>query len=274
VPVSLLLVEGKLDAEVLSPVLWSLPTAITIETGGSKGSLKPKCHDKRTALQSVEASYIRDRDFDFEPPTDTSRPTMDSKLGWRWSRHELENYLLEPAVLAGTVGCPTSDAEAALLTASAQIRHYTAARWSVGIARRSLPPFKELATRPPLGEGIKIPEPSALSLDATRRWVLEHIGTFREKIGPVLSDTTIIENFLSRVDVLAQCSGMADVLVWHSGKDLLAALEPAFYRSAADNPKVLQRRLAAWVREHPERMLELVPEWRALLALLRGPGGE
>lgn len=61
-----------------------------------------------------------------------------------------------------------------------------------------------------------------------------------------------------------------EVLVWHAGKDLMAAFEPGLYRAVAHNPVELQRRLVGWVREHPGRMLELVPEWRALLALLAG----
>lgn len=270
-PVSLLLVEGKLDVEVLSPLLWYLTAGMAIAAGGSKGSLKPRCRDEREKPKPVVACYVRDRDFDFDPPDDTSRPTPDSKLGWRWSRHELENYLLEPEVLAGTVGCSTMEAETALQRAAAQILHYTAARWSVGIARRSLPTFKDLPTRPPsLGEGIKIPEPQARSLDAARTWALEHIGAFRELVRPVLAEATIDGNFTAQMGVLSGLTGVTEVLVWHSGKDLLAALAPAFYRSVGNNPTVLQRRLAAWVREHPERMLELVPEWRALLDLLRG----
>ncbi len=152
--VSVLLVEGKLDAEVLSPVLGTLPVRVTLEAVGSKSSLKPRARDRRQGPVGVSTCYVRDRDFDFDPPVDSSQPTVDSRqetggvLGWRWSRHELENYLLEPRLVEAATGWSAADFERELLAAARNLQHYNAARWAVGIARRSLPPFNDLPTRP------------------------------------------------------------------------------------------------------------------------------
>ncbi len=155
-PVSTLLVEGELDAQVLNPVFGGSPM---IERGGSKGSLLPKTRDKRG--KTPDTCYLRDRDFDYDPPTDLTRPSVDAEdkrpqntgprvLGFRWCRHSIENYLLEPAIVHAATGWSEEDFTRALLDAAKHIEHYTVARWAVGIARRSLPPFRELSTRPDL----------------------------------------------------------------------------------------------------------------------------
>lgn len=267
-PVSLLLVEGKLDVEVLTPLMLTLTSSPTVDRGGSKGELKPKCRDKRELQSSVAACYVRDRDFDFEPPDDTSRPTVDSLLGWRWSRHELENYLLEPDILAEVTGGSRATAEAALLAAASQILHYTAARWTVGTARRKLPPFRELPTRPSDKPECWVPAPHARTSVANHRWLHGHIKDFRDQVEPVLADPSTDAELLARTARLTALSDVDETLVWYSGKDLLAALEPKLYRTVDNNPIALRRALARWIREHPERTLELLPEWRALLALL------
>jgi hypothetical protein len=104
-PVAKLFVEGNLESEVLYSILAGTPV---LQKGGSKNSLKPRARAER-AENRVAAGYLRDRDFDFDPPEDLSRPTVDCEengipIGWRRCRHELENYLLEP----GMVGEATS----------------------------------------------------------------------------------------------------------------------------------------------------------------------
>jgi len=115
-PVSTLLMEGTLDGVVLNPVLAGNPT---IETGCSKGSLGPRCLDqRRNGIPNV--CYLRDRDYDYEPPPVLTEPIVDRvsagvTLGWRWCRHEIENYLLESVPKGRSnvefpgffAGCPT-----------------------------------------------------------------------------------------------------------------------------------------------------------------------
>lgn len=92
------------------------------------------------ALQATErsenkkrAGYFRDRDFDYEPPADLTKPTVDHvsagvAVGWRWCRHETENYLIDPQVVAQATKLLPADYEAALKAAAASIHHYEAAR--------------------------------------------------------------------------------------------------------------------------------------------------
>src|SRR6185503_12131059 len=114
------------------------------------------------AENAVEAGYLRDRDFDFDPPPDTSRPTVDSveggvAIGWRWSRHEIENYLIEPVLVSEATTWPLPEVEDALRESARAIRSYEAARWTIGIVRRDLPPHYELKTRPDGLNDIDLP---------------------------------------------------------------------------------------------------------------------
>lgn len=98
-PIAKLFIEGYLEAEVLNPILHGDPV---LQQGGSKYSLKPRARAERKE-NKVIAGHLRDRDFDFDPPADTSKPTVGGEdnngpFGWRWCRHEIENYLIEPAI--------------------------------------------------------------------------------------------------------------------------------------------------------------------------------
>lgn len=272
-PVSVLLVEGKLDAEVLSPVLGTLPVRVTLEPVGTKGSLRPRARDRRQGLAGVATCYVRDRDFDFDPPVDMSQPTVDSRydaggvLGWRWSRHEMENYLLEPRLVEAATGWGAADFARELLAAAKNLQHYTAARWAVGIARRSLPPFNDLPTRPAeLTNEIKVP--ADCSQTACFTWALQHVAAFRHQVDATLEATAVQASLAERAQRLAGLMTTDEVLIWHSGKDLLAALGPLIATRAEANPKAFLSRLRRWVQGSPQEAVGLFPEWQALLAAL------
>lgn len=98
-----LLVEGKLDKQCLTPILEGNPT---VERGGSKNSLKPEARTRAT-LNHHPYFFLRDRDFDYEPPSDTSQPQPfienGKTIGWHWCLHEIENYLLEPKIVEAAI---------------------------------------------------------------------------------------------------------------------------------------------------------------------------
>ncbi|WP_257460329.1 hypothetical protein [Archangium lipolyticum] len=268
-PVALLFVEGDLDAEVLTALLVTPPLRVAVTKGGPKGSLPPKARDERK--KNVRACYLRDRDFDFDPPANLGHPTVDriadssgNVLGWRWCRHELESYLLEPRLVSLATGWDEASYSAELMKAAKHLQSYTAARWAVGIARRSMPPTAELPTRPDtLQNEIKLP--SDCGEAACFNWARDHIEAFRQKVEPALASMTIAASLAERSRRLAAQTSIEDVLVWHSGKDLLAALEPAISRRPENNPVVFRRRLRDWVRNNPAAAVAIFPEWRALL---------
>ncbi len=157
-PIIRLFVEGKLEIEVLRPIFQGSPIP---QQGGSKYSLKPRALTERRE-NKVVAGFLRDRDFDFDPPADHSRPAVDSvdggvPFGWRWCRHELENYLIDPALVSESMAWSLPDVEEALRKSAAKIRGYEASRWTIGALRRVMPPHYELRTRPDGLHDIDLP---------------------------------------------------------------------------------------------------------------------
>jgi hypothetical protein len=272
--VSVLFVEGDLDEQILVAVFGGGPT---IKRGGTKHDLPKHVLEEQTVDR--RALFIRDRDFDFDPPADRTRPHEVPKvndrqgktLGYYWCRHEMENYLLEPAIVIRALRCEESAYLAALLEAASRIRDYEAARGAIGVARRSLPPNFKFETRPDEVPGDKLKLPANLSDSGVRAWVKAHAAAFSSRVSGVLEPTAMERLFEERRALLdPMLATVAEILVHFSGKDLLAALAPWIAgQPRLATPGDLRARLRDWMREHPEDTLMLLPEWAAFLDILK-----
>ncbi len=263
-PLSKLLVEGELDRELLFAVFNGRPM---IERGGSKNSLAPEVRRQRIGGASV--AYLRDRDFDFDPPHDSSTPTIDRQdngkiLGWRWCRHEIENYLLEPTIVCSAIECDRVEYELALTEAAKHIRHYEIARWAIGIARRGLPPHYELATRPSELNEIGIPD--ELSSEASFQWGRQQIGEFYQRVQVSLSSEAV-NNSLASLNASwtdAALSDVSFVLKMFSGKDLMAGIVDWCRSKSFNNAGEFRATLRDWFIGHVDEALAALGEWRQL----------
>lgn len=275
-PVTTLFVEGDLDAQLLAPFLAGSPA---IEKGGSKNALAPRIRQERERkFQGAmpDPRYLRDRDFDFLPELSTDHPIEDKSdgglaLGWRWARHEIESYMLEPHFVAQRLGVDKEFYESALVDAARRIKCYQAARWSIGQARIQLPPAYEFSTSPDDRNGREFYLPDALDRGCLREWTRGHARSFLERISPELDDGKIareFDNFLSRFsdDFLKRPE---NVLVWFSGKDFMKALEPWLSANKFILAGVFRIQLRDWMARHVEEVAEHLPEWRAFRDLLR-----
>jgi hypothetical protein len=222
----------------------------------------------------VAAGYLRDRDFDSDPPADLSRPTVDGvdggvPFGWRWCRHEIENYLIDPAVVSEAMAWPMPDVENALHEAAVKIRSYQAARWTIGLVRRALPPHYELRTRP---DGLnEIDLPPALDSPAVNAWALKSIEDHRQTI-VAATDAATVQASLSALAARFDDAFVADVakvLLWFSGKDLLAGMADWLITKGVANPGAFRAALRDWIIANPVRSLELLPEWSGLTKVVR-----
>jgi hypothetical protein len=269
-PIAKLFIEGNLESEILNPILQGTPV---LQRGGSKNSLRPRTRAERQD-NKVAAGYLRDRDFDFDPPLDLSRPTMDCEdagvpIGWRWCRHEIENYLLEPIVVSEAMAWPVLDVEEALRQAAGKIRSYEAARWTIGTVRRELPPHYKLKTRP---DGLnEIALPLTLDLKAINEWVSKCIDSYRNHFISVTDPITVqalFNQFAVRFDDIFVADA-SNFLLWFSGKDILAGMADWLGTKAITNPGAFRVLLRDWVISNPERAVELLPEWNSLIGILR-----
>jgi len=267
------LVEGKLDKIILAALLGGEPT---VEPGGSKRSLRPQAANLAKERHK-RFGYIRDRDFDFDPAEDQTSPVSlqmgeGNVWGWHWCRHEIENYLLEPQLVCEAVPAIHRDAyEQHLRDAAREIRFYEAARWAIGIGRRSLPPNYELETRPSEIVKREMALPEDYSFEASLDWAVTTSNTFLSKVSSALAESSIQDNFQTHCDRFNDIF-LDDVdltLLWFSGKDLLAAMSPWLVGQGFPDPGVFRKELRQWCRHNGDRVLDVVPEWRALVSLLR-----
>lgn len=273
-PISTLLVEGKLDVEIMTSILGGRPL---VERAGSKNSLKPQTVNKRK--DNITAGYLRDRDFDFEPPDEDSKATVDSfaedgsPLGWRWARHELENYLLDPFIVESACGIEKSTWENVLVTSGKFLYWYQVARWTVGEARRFLPPHYELKTRPK-GDDKEFELPLTMDESSCTAWCIATIAEYKARIDDELSQTRNEVRFNARKQRfgIGLFDTVSNVLTWCSGKDLVASLEPETLKKlGCENGSILRNRLRNWVKDNPDLILENFDEWRHLVEMIRQP---
>lgn len=271
-PLVALLVEGDLDSELLHAVLEGRPI---VERRGSKNSLRPQAlHEARSSGRVV--GYLRDRDFDFDPPADVGTPTSEyhrpgQVIGLRWCRHEIENYLIDPAVVTTAVGWNEGEYRAALSTAAEKVRSYQISRWVVGKVRRSLPPNYELQTKPAVCQGHDFRLPDDVSESAATLWARQAISEFGVRVQSEFSATSVDSAFVYYSSKLSKkvIAVTANALVWLSGKDLLTALEPSLSAHGFQNAGAFRAQLRDWVRANPERFVRMMPEWQALIAQVR-----
>jgi hypothetical protein len=272
-PVSLLLVEGDLDLQVLRPIFGGSPV---VEVGGSKYSLAPRSRSLRTE-KKTPVCYLRDRDFDSEPATDISQPTVDRRLddgtvlGWRWCRHEIESYLIDPELVADATGWDKTGYAMALGEAARGIRQYQVARWVVGQARRSLPPNYELTTKPEELGYHEYRLPGDPTDPASMRWAREHMSRYFARIQQILATEAIEASIAARQATLTEpvLTDPATTLVWCSGKDLLAALQPWLQAGHGLGVKTFLNMMRDWVMAHPDVIPQRIPEWEGLLRAVR-----
>jgi hypothetical protein len=156
-----------------------------------------------------------------------------------------------------------------LKAAAYHIRFYEAPRWSIGVARRSLPPHHELETRPRDLSEIAIP--NDCSEPSTYTWLQEETNHFYSKISDSLREEVVADNhqvFKNRFNE-AFCQDINNILLWFSGKDLLAALNTWCVENGFQYPGDFRAELGKLCRYEPEEVRNLLPEWQALRRFFR-----
>ena len=262
-PVTKLFVEGDLDEEILTGIFAGAPV---VEKRGGKYGLQGMVLRERSATGTDGVHFLRDRDFDYEPPT--SAPHLPTPIfsertkvlvGWRWFRHSIECYLLEPAIAAAALGTPKEKLKTLIQQAGPELSSYQAARWAVGQARAKLPPSRHLETAPQdCVDDFRLP--SDRSEQASWTWLSTTTREFFEPVAAAFAEDALRRNFDDRRIKFA-AMGVGDILVWFSGKDVLSFIAPQI---GSDSPKRLRNRLRNWVRNNPEEAVRLLPEWAEL----------
>jgi len=167
------------------------------------------------------------------------------------------------------MGWPVNDIAEAIHQSARKIRGYEAARWTIGIVRRTLPPQYALRTRPENLNEIALP----MKLDnrTVNDWVSNRIGTHRTRIADSTTPQRVQKTFddlITRFDDTF-VSDTTNVLLWFSGKDILAGMADWLRAQSVANAGLFRASLRDWIIANPERTLDFLPEWQSLTKVLR-----
>ncbi|MBL8798252.1 MAG: hypothetical protein JNM56_30440 [Planctomycetia bacterium] len=178
---------------------------------------------------------------------------------------------MDPGVIHAAFGWDRAAFEAQLVTAAQSIKHYQAARWTVGQARQVMPPAKEFPSKPAECAGHDFRLPADLSQMGTMTWVQTQAATFlgnaQMALGPATLNAALAVHSARLTD--AFLSNVANVLVWCSGKDLLTAMLLWLQTTHGLHPSQVRTRVRDWIVLNPDQTLVLLPEWAAFRNLLR-----
>ncbi len=263
-----LFVEGELDALLLFPILKSGWTVVP-NKGAGKRSLPLIVNWVREDTKNPNHLFLRDRDFDFDPDMSAGPHKIDD-IGYRWKRHEIENYMVDPSVVCKATGLDRKQYENALIDAGSRIYYYEAARWAVGIVRRGLPPFYVLETHPSNIDPDKYALPDNPDYEWCKTWAEQNAQDHKIKIGDSLISSKVIDAFEKKVTLFSSDDFMTidNILLWFSGKDLLAGLRQWLQTKGLGEPGKFRTSLRDWMTSNPKEVLANLTEWRNFVELL------
>ena len=274
-PITRLFCEGRQDSSDALLLASILPDACLIEPVGGCDFLERIVMFHRAKASSATLMAIKDRDMLADDFTVTHQPQRwesrgGEHYGWIWERVEIENYLLDPAVVTALQPRRLTDItayRAALDTVARDIAPYAAARNALArfrdALRHALPSLRDGA---PCGKRQYM-FPRGATLDVA------HCHTFLEtQVAGVTSRSAdscaqVITRFDAiRAVFLPTGAVFPHYLHFFAGKDLLWGLEPYLRQfSNYGNPQELLDDVAkALPGREDANFRNLVPEWPAL----------
>lgn len=276
-PVSRLLCEGVesgSDAILLTALIGSL--RVTIRPVGAKYGLGERILAMREVQSSpITIAAIRDCDFDFDPPDENMPGVWQIApnnqrvwLGWHWTRVELENYLIDPIVVAHALSLDPEQIaryREGLAAAVAHLADYTAARYTLSRSRSRGAP---MANRWGVSAGLKDHVlPPQLDDVACRAGLAECLMRYRERLPDEPQVLATYEQARMIYNPVGPRGQRPEI--YYSGKDLLCVLGPTLGRMGLGEPGTFRRRMLNAIHNSIEPVWDWLPEWQALHRLLQ-----
>lgn len=269
-PVNLLLCEGAENSPDVRVLTKLLAGCCAVEPQGGRYGMGNIILARRSTTGSSTIAGLLDGDFQQEwtAPSHSPRPwTSGDKaihFGWRWSRKEIENYLIDPRVVVqslGPVAPPEQEYKGQLENAAEKLSTYQAARTALSGCR---PRFRDLRSKwgqprgrdrhqfpddfsePGCREGIE----STVSAHAASQMVTVETAMERfEELLPEFNDGRVRRR---------------DFLWTYAGKDLFLALEEALKRLGFASVAAFREKILLGIERTDRDIAEWIPEWSAL----------
>jgi hypothetical protein len=262
--VKVLLCEGEQNGpeqRILQMILAG--SKVLIQSEGSKFGLDRRVLSLRDVRRESKISAIRDRDFDFledqqlgqAHPWSVERRKEINRIGWYWERREIENYLIDPIVIANTlndkVDLATYQSE---LAQEAKNRvYYTAAQIALTLTRQQPENFPNAWSDYPYS-----------TADECREGIRQIIKNYVNNRKNQIDEQKALNQF---EEYLPLCSEggfyYTNYLIFFSGKVLKAKIERKFQqfglRSISGFEKLILKRM-----EGSSEVWKWLPEWEDL----------
>jgi hypothetical protein len=272
-PVNLLLCEGDAnspDARVLPKLLAGRCAILPI---GGKYGMGDRIKARRDAMRGNMVYGLLDGDFviDFRNPKD--QPALwhgsdGTHFGWRWERKEIENYLIDPAVVQRSLGANAPPA-AAYTTAVQEARDaigvYQAARIALSVRRPRFSPLTN-CFGPERGR-LKHPFPDSLDHATCMDGIRQAVSNYQQHVA-VSEDDVRAEFALRLPECQSGGSRFQDCLHAFAGKDLLLAMAPTLQRLGFASATVFLEKVLIAVDQTNDDLGDWLAEWRALQQLI------
>ena len=270
-PVAQLYCEGGPEGTDIRIISQIAPRNCVARAIGSKNRLaEGVVADRR--VNSALAGLV-DRDFDCVESTIAQQPIelfeSNTHVGWSWERKEIENYLLDPVIVAKTCipkyDFTIEEYQRALQQAAERLKFYTAARTALsctGFKNRWGTSIKNVFS-------ANYSFPGSLDRQACLTKIEEIVN--QGKGDRVITAADVMQKFEGLVPQFnASGHRQSHPLVYHSGKDLLLAMKPNL-DSWLPNPQTLIQTFTERIVKQLERAEEVwtwLPEWTVLRKLL------
>lgn len=272
-PVSVLLCEGaenSPDIRVLNKLLGGL---CSVEANGGKYGMGARILARRQAMNRNTVFGILDGDFlkDWHSPAGAPRDwhADQTRLGWRWERKEIENYILDPEVVSRVIDeseLPSGRYRDMLGQAASTISTYQAARTALSKCRRR---FQDLPSAFGATRGLDdLPYPKELD-EASCRAQIEKCATDHQRQQEI-SPAKVLSEFDSLLPEFQENgSRRRDYLYTFAGKDLLWAMNTELQSLGLRGAKAFREKILIGIEQCIDDISTWIPEWSALQTKIR-----
>lgn len=268
-PVNLLLCEGNAGSPDMRVLGKLLAGRCEVRPFGGKYGMGDRVKGGREAMGRDTVFGILDGDYPgkWDRPAGTPRPWIASDgtvLGWRWERKEIENYLVDPAVVAralGTNAPARADYTAALEAARDRLSLYQAARAALSDRRRRFLPLSSSFGRERGREGHLLPDDT--SEDGCREGIRGCIEAYNA------GQSVTVEEVDAAFDTLTPEFTVGGARYEHylaafAGKDIIWAMDAEIRGFGFDGVLPFRERVLVGIQNSTDDIGEWLPEWKAL----------
>lgn len=268
-PVSLLFCEGSAGSPDMRVLGKLLAGRCEVRPFGSKYGMGNRVKGGREAIERGSVFGILDRDFpeEWDPPTGVPRPWIASDgivLGWRWERREIENYLIDPAVVARALGADApqrDDYVAALGATRDRLTFYQAARAALSDCRRRFRPLSCSFGRERGREDHPLPDDT--SEEACREGIRGCVEAYN------LGQSVTVDEVDAAFDMLKPTFAAGGARYNHylaafAGKDILWAMDEDIRGFDFNGVLPFREKVLVGIQNSTDDIGDWLPEWKAL----------